>query len=153
MPDPFVIVRAEAIDCGEMAAKMRDGDRRECLAAGMSPKRAVWRSYRSSLLTFSALVDGELAAIFGMGGDMVTDVGEPWLFTTPLVEVSPKWFVRHARALVARMLESKPKLEGYVFADYRQACGLLERIGFTLDPPIPYGRNGTPFRRFSTMRR
>ena len=23
MPDPFVIVRAEAIDCGEMAAKMR----------------------------------------------------------------------------------------------------------------------------------
>ena len=131
---------------------MREGDKRECEAVGLTPQRAVWRSYKASIFCVTSFIDGQLATVGGMGGDFLSDIGNPWLFTTPAVEKVPKAYIEGTRAMVGRMLTMKPRLENYVHADYRQACGFLRLVGFTLGDPEPYGPKGAMFRKFWLVR-
>ena len=136
-----------------MARIMRPGDRAECESVGVSAKRALWRSYKGSLEAWAVEVEGEgLAAVFGLGGVILSDVGIPWLMTGPLVEKYPFAFLRVSKAIVAGFLEQKPRLENYVLADYRGACRLLEAIGFTLGDPEPHGVQRVMFRKFTMER-
>src|SRR4051812_31279454 len=100
----------------------------------------------------TAFVDGEIAAMWGLGGVMLSDEGTPWLMTTPVVERVPVSFVRIGRAQVAEMLSRRSRLANVVQASYLGACRLLEVLGFTLDEPIPLGPHGVPFRKFSMTR-
>jgi hypothetical protein len=95
-----------------------------------------------------AVVDGEVAAIWGMGGDILSDTGIPWLLTTAAIERMPVTFIKQARIELARMLARKRRLENHVLAEYSQAVRLLEVLGFTLADPAPVGRNRVLFRRF-----
>lgn len=143
------IVETIPAHCVEMAAKMRAGDRAECEAGGLTVRKAIWRSYRRSLIVRTAYINGDLAAIFGMGGDVMAETGAPWLFTTGVVERFPLLFVRAALAAVNEMLLVKTRLESYVSADYPQACRFLASIGFTLGDPEPFGPKAAPFRKYS----
>lgn len=128
---------------------MRARDRAECEAGGLTGRKAVWRSYRGSVIARAAFINGELAAIFGMGGGVLSDTGAPWLFTTQVVEQFPLMFVRVALAMVDEMLQIKNRLENYVSADYPQACRFLASIGFTLGEAEPFGPKGAPFCKFT----
>lgn len=135
-----------------ISVKLRAGDKDEVEAAGLRPGQAVWRSWRGSLFSKVALVDGELAAIWGMGGSPFGKVGEPWLLTTPAVERVKLAFVKTARREVADMLLLCPALQGYVDASYTKAVRLLEMVGFKVENPLPFGRYGAPFRRYRMER-
>lgn len=106
-------------------------------------------SFRGSLMPpRAAAIDGEVAAMWGLGGDILSDTGEPWLMTAPPVERAPVSFLRVARAELAAMLAIKPRLENYVAADYRKAVRLLEKLGFALEAPQPIGPKRALFRKF-----
>ena len=147
-PARVEIVEARADHCPMFTRLLRDGDRRECEDAGIPPRKAVWRSYRASMLSWVAFIDGEPAAIFGLGGGCLSDVGRPWLLTTATVERHRLAFVRHAKIIVTDMLSIKPVLENHVSANYPGACRLIKALGFTLGEPEPFGRTGAPFRKF-----
>ena len=134
--------------CPILARNMREGDKRECEDVGFTPQKAVWRSYRHSLMARTYFVDGELAAIVGMGGNALSDTGAPWLFTTYAVERVPLGFVRHSRAYVEEMLSVKPFLENYVSANYPQAVKFVQAVGFTLGETVLIGDQRAMFYRF-----
>ena len=106
-------------------------------------------SFRSSLMPPKvALVDGEVAAMWGVGGDVLSETGEPWLLTGTACDRVPVSFLRIAKAELALMLAIKPHLENYVAADYPKAIRLLEGLGFVIDAPAPIGPKRALFRRF-----
>lgn len=148
----YIIVPALESHCDQLARNMRQGDKAEVHAAGMSSIKAVRRAFRASTLTRSAFVDGEIAAMWGLGGNLVSEVGHPWLLTTPAIERVPRAFVREGKNELTKMLRHRSVLSDYVDAKYTGAVRLLEVLGFSLGHPEPRGLRGQSFRQFSIDR-
>lgn len=134
----------------EIAKSLRPEDRQEIEAFGFPTNKALWRSYKSSILRKTALIDGKVAAIWGVGGTPLGNgEGCPWLMTSPLVEkVSPLRFARVYQEEVLKMLEIFPHLVNYVDSQYTKAIRLLDIIGFRIGEPEPVGPKGGLFRKF-----
>ena len=148
-----VIVRPSVVaDVYALAASLRDGDREEVESLGVDVRVGIRQSFRNAILRRTYLVDGEVAAMSGLCGVMLGDIGEPYLMTAAAAERVPLAFVKHAKAAVAEMLQHKRRLEGHVAAKYIKACRLLEVLGFTLGEPLPTGPNGALFRKYTMMR-
>ena len=148
MPD-LLLRRAAIADVYALALHLRPGDRAEIAAIGKEPRRVLRQSFRSSLYApRCAMVDGEVAAMWGIGGDILSDIGAPWLMTGTVCDRVPVTFLRVAKAELAAMLAVKRRLENFVAADYSKAIRLLEVLGFTLEAPEPIGSKQAAFRRF-----
>lgn len=144
-----VVVRESVVaDVYALAKNLRDDDKSEVTGLGLDVRETLRRSYRHGILRHTGLVNGEIAAMWGLGGAMLSDEGAPWLMTTPLVERVPVTFLRVGRAQLDEMLRHRRFLSNYVLATYHRASRFLEVLGFVLDPPVPMGPNGLPFRRF-----
>lgn len=131
---------------------MREDDRLEMEAAGLGPKKALWRSLQRSLIAKTAFVDGEIAAMWGCGGSISTGIGNPWLMTTEVVERFPVMLIKNVRREVAEMLGAFRKLKGIVPVRYSRACRLLEATGFSLGNPFPFGPYGALFQEYEKTR-
>lgn len=147
-----IILPAEPRHIEALATRLRDGDAAELQCAGLLPTRALWRSWRGSLISRVALVDGEIAAAWGMGGSPFGRIGRPWLLTAPPVERAKIAFLRESRHEVALMLAVCPELRGVVDAAYGRAVRFLGALGFTLGPEFPYGPHEAPFREYRISR-
>ena len=145
------VVTTEIGHLQPFAARVRADDAAEAAAIGFDVRRALWRSWRNSVICHTCFVDGEPAAIFGLAGALLDDTGMPWLATTPAIERIKVSFVRYGRAEVALMLQIRPRLVNYVDARYDRAQRFLSALGFALHPPEPYGPNGELFRRFERI--
>lgn len=143
------IIRESIVtDVYALAANLRAEDESEITGLGLDVRKSLRDSFRHGILRHTALVDGEIAAMWGLGGAMLSDEGAPWLMTTPLIERIPLTLVKTSKTQVAEMLRQRQFLCNYVLATYRRACRFLEVLGFVLDPPVAMGPNHTPFRRF-----
>jgi hypothetical protein len=136
-----------------LAANLRPADEAEILGAGHSIKKSLWRGYRNSILCKSAIIDGEVAAMWGLclnmrpGVSLLSDLGVPWLLTTAAVERLPLSFVKVAKVELAAMKALRPRLENHVAASYAQAIKFLRLIGFTVEAPAA-GATGALYCRF-----
>ena len=129
------------------ALRLRDGDAAEVAAFGVSKEEALRVGMTRALWSETYLVDGEPAAIVGLGRSaLVGGHGVPWLLTGPACERHKKRFLVESRRQVTRMLAEVSPLINFVHADYGRAVRWLEWLGFTLDAPVAI--NGAPFRRF-----
>ncbi len=136
----------------ELAANLRVEDENEIVAFGFTPSQALWRSYKASLFRKTALIDGKVAAAWGICGKFMGETGAPWLLTTSEVKkVSPLKFTRIYQQEVKEMLKLFPKLENYTIASYTAAIRLLDIVGFKLDEPEPMGGNNALYRKFSKV--
>jgi hypothetical protein len=133
-------------DCYQLAATLRDLDRKEIEAFGIDATDLIVRTFSNGILRKSYFVDGELAAMSGMniglGGSLLDDVGHPYLLTAKVAERAPVAFFRCAKEAVHEMLTVKPVLSGEVLSEYRGAVKLLMRLGFHVGEPRPLGING-----------
>lgn len=152
MVDRVQIIPAEISHVYALAATLRAGDASEIEATGFGCRDGLRAIYRGALLRRTALVDGEVAAMFGLTGDALSDSGEPWLLTSAAVERVPCAFLRIGRQQVATMLQMKPVLHNYVMASYTRACRFVILLGFTLGEPEPMGPKSIPFRKFEMRR-
>jgi hypothetical protein len=142
------IVPAEAAHCALLAANLRKDDADEVRAFGESRIRAVNRAFRSGFMCRTAFVGDEIAAMWGLGGNVLSNVGHPWLLTTPVCERVPVTFVKVGKAQLAAMLALRPVLYDYVAAKYTRAIGFLKLLGFTISDPAPFGRHQQLFCKF-----
>lgn len=136
-PIRYVLTDATAMHLRELAQTMRPADRSEVTQAGMTVRKALYRGVRRSVWARTALIDGHVAAVWGLAvasQGLLGATAAPWLLTSALIEAIPVSFFRVARAEVARMRKTYPVLENYVAADYPQAVKMLKLLGFTLDP-------------------
>lgn len=133
----------------ELGVVLRAADRQEIEVYGFPTNKALWRSFKGSIMRRTALIDGDVAAIWGVGGAPLSETGQPFLMTSDAVEkVSPLRFVRIYQNEVLKMLQLFPHLVNYVDAAYTKAVRLLDIIGFTLGDPEPVGPHGAMFRKF-----
>lgn len=148
------IVPATEAHARELAGRLRAADRAEIMAAGIRPGRTVLSSWRHAVVRKAALVDGDVAALWGVTGMVLGGVGTPWLLTAPPCEmVSALTFARIYRAEAVSMLGLFGLLENYVDSTYYGAVRMLVIAGFKLDDPAPFGRFGALFRRFEMRAR
>lgn len=134
----------------DLAANLREADRAELLACGVTDaQRAIETSLSLSTHMVAAVAGGRCAAILGATPLSLLDGrGSPWMLGTDLV-------VKHRRALMAdspayirAMLRAYPHLVNWVHADNAVAVRWLRHAGFTLHEPEPYGVRGELFHRF-----
>jgi hypothetical protein len=142
---------ATAAHVRALLPRLRDDDRNEIHAARVTCKAALWRSWKGSHLRTAALVDGEIAAIWGCGGTLLGDVGRPWLLTAPACERVPLAFVKIGRDEARRMLAVHERLEGCVAVWHFRAIRTLVLMGFRLGGEVVLP-NGSRFLGFTMER-
>ncbi len=146
-----VIVPATPAHIRELRETIRDGDRREIEAFGFTCAKGLWQSYKNGLMNKTGLIDGKVAAVWGVGGVYMGEIGQPWLLTSREVyKISPLKFARIYQKEVIKMLELFPTLMNYVAADYPEAVRLLSIVGFNLGEPEKIGKG--VYRKFEMVR-
>lgn len=140
------IVEATREHVQVLRSRLRADDALEMTAIGEDPGACLWHSWRGSPYRRTALVDGAVAAMWGVHGDMLAETGIPWLLTAPVVETLPVSMLKVGRRETGFMSELYPYLENQVMASYRRAVRFIRMMGFTVEAPEPF--RGVPFRRF-----
>lgn len=124
----YEIIEARYEHIQPLALNLRYADVAEIHEAGFSTVRAIGGSFRRSLYRRTAFVNGEIAAMWGVGG--VLTIGEAWLLTTPAIEKAPWAFAREGKHEVANMLKLFYRLQLMVHCDYTAAIRLASLWGF-----------------------
>lgn len=110
---------------------------------------ACERSVGQSVLCWTGLVDGELAAIIGVAPvSLVSGIGSPWMLGTEVLDAHSRVLVRKTPEYIATMQKAFPHLVNFVHARNATSVRWLRRLGFTLHEPAPFGALGEPFHRF-----
>lgn len=154
----YHVVPTTADHIGRLAPLLRPEDIAEVTGSGNNVKRSLWRGFRHSILCETAIIDGEVAAMWGLcisgivGASPLGDLGRPWLLTSALVEKIPFGVVRESKRAVSRMLTVKPILENQVLSSYTRAVRMLRMVGFTVDEPAPRGPHAILYSRFHLTR-
>ncbi len=120
---------------------MRPQDRveAETIACGVPLRHFLHGLYRESVECRAALVDGEVAVVWGVLGPILASDARVWLFTSAAVERAPYAFFREVRLAVAAMLETRHTVVTTVTASYAQAIRFYEMVGFTAGPVYECG--------------
>lgn len=140
------IVPAQFCHTHDMAARLLPEDEAEMAAVGMSGRRALYRSWRGSLWARTALVDGEPAAMWGVSGAPLGDVGIPWLLMAePSRKVTPLCIARIYRHEVERMTRTFPILRQHVDVRHAKAIAMMRFAGFVIGEPVASPRTGCKF--------
>lgn len=136
----------------ELANNMRPGDAEEAAVTGRPCRHLLVFLWKSSVYSRAALVDGQVAAAWGCTAPLLVSEGEPWLFTTPVVEKAPIACVKVGRREVARMLRDHRSLVSSVASDYTKAVNFLRRLGFSIGAEHLVGPAEKPFREIRVER-
>jgi hypothetical protein len=140
-------VPARLFHVGPIATRMREIDRLECAISGHSPKEALRLSLRSSLLAWTAKIDGRPEAMFGVSTVSLLGLeGSPWLLLTDEGAKHAKALVRDGRRYSDAMQAAFPLLANLVHADNHVAIRWLQRLGYGIGEEFEAG--GHLMRRF-----
>jgi hypothetical protein len=146
-----VLIRpSEPGDAVQLHANLRPADRAECDAYGHDDLAASLESnIRRSVLCWTGLVDGELAAVIGVTPiNLLAGVGSPWMLGTPVLDRHQRVLIRRTPDYIASMLQVFPHLVNFVHARNLTSVRWLARLGFAVYPPVPYGPRGELFHPF-----
>src|SRR5580765_9093731 len=122
----YEIVPCLPIHIREIRDRLRAGDTSVILCAGIDMRKAIWQSWKQSVMTKAVIVDGRVAAVWGCGGSPLSGVGYPWLLTALEIERIKVSFVREARIMVSEMLGVFQRLEELAGPEYTKAHRFLE---------------------------
>jgi hypothetical protein len=148
LPTTVEIVPSEAWHVRELSGTLRKEDIEEAAGLGLIPHRGLFLAYRKAVYRKTVLVNGKVAAMFGLHGELLGNVGYPYLITGwHVYDVSTREFIRIYKEELEKMRQIFPRLENYVLASYTGAVRMLEIAGFNLDNPIEY--NSVMYRKFS----
>lgn len=133
-------------DLREMAEAMTADSKDVANNLGFTPLKALWNSYRNSLYCKTGLIDGKIAAIWGLSGTMLSETAQPWLILSPEVKRSPLRVAFIYRKELNNMLKLFPVLEEWCPADNEPSIRMLELMGFRVSKNItPIG--GVEYRK------
>lgn len=134
----------------EVASRLRDSDANELwLSHGFGPSEGVIKSMRAGGWSKAVIVDKQAEVIFGLSWFQGVDkIGCPWMLGTDWVYQHPVTIMRLAHTWVRAMREQARSLHNFVFVDNHRNISWLERLGFSMSPPIPFGPQGALFHPF-----
>lgn len=139
------IREARPADVRRMVHAMRPDDRAEIAAFGLDPKRLLRWLAADSVFVRAAEVDGSLAVLWGVQGQLAADTAYPWLFTAAPIERAPFAFAREARREVRGMLAQWRRLRVDAAATYQRSIRFWRLMGFRVGEPEPVPPHGVLF--------
>lgn len=124
------IVEATPSHIADLAANTNTRLMEMALRLGLSPKKALWYSYRHSFTRRTAFINGKIAAMWGCSGAPLGQIGSPWLVMSPEIEQHPFRVAFVYRKELQRMQQRFSILEDWVDETYDKAVRMLEIMGF-----------------------
>lgn len=152
LPSPsgrIVTVEATQAHIRQLVPELRAEDRAEIEAQGEVPRHLLFRLWRWSSIRRTVFVDGEIAAMWGCSGALMSGTGEAWLYTTAVAERVPVGFLKTARAGIVEMLDRFPVLVSDVDARYERSIRFMRMLGFHVGAPRAEGPLGLMFCRLT----
>ena len=144
----ILVVDSTAAHARELSKSLREKDKLEAFRIGLDPNKAVFQAYKRAVYRKTALVDGKVAAMWGVVGTLLSMQGMPYFLTgTEADKVSPIQFTRLYIKESKEMNKLFPILQNLVDASYTGAVRLLEIAGFKLEGPITL--NDSEFYKFT----
>ncbi len=138
-------------DVQALMARVRPADVAwaEALFGEGKTESAVQDSINGSVLCWTLVFEGQVAAIFGVAPvSLMGRDGLPWLIGTDLIEKHAGMFMKLSRQYIPRMAEVCPRLVNVVDVRNKRSIRWLKAMGFTLLDPIPVGASQLPFHPF-----
>jgi len=139
-----------------IAANLRTPDREEAFATFGNARYhdAIKLSIAGSdSVVMGVTAYGEPAALVGVSTlSFLYNTGCPWMLATPSANRYRRAFIECANAYTQAMLSEYRSLENFVDARNTRSVAWLQRIGFELSEPEPYGALGLPFHPFRIER-
>lgn len=118
---------------------------------GRTPKGALRHGLMTSNKAWTALVDDQPEAMFGVVVEnALTGLGTPWFLGTEEVYRHGRELLMWGPGIIERLRDSTPHLANLVSARNSRAIRLLRRWGFTVDEEVVMVR-GVPFRHFERV--
>lgn len=146
------IIEAAPGHVAPVAARMRAIDRLECAAAGHRPEDALRIGLRGATIAWTARVDGEPQAMFGVSPRSALEgTGIPWFLGSDAVMRHGRALLRFGPAFLDRMHADFPRLENAVSRGNPAAIRLLRKWGFIIEPEV-HMIGGHPFLAFWSRR-
>lgn len=139
----------------ELAANLRQQDIDELRALGHDDlRKPIADGVTLSTWCYAALVDGHVAAIFGVApmGGLLDPRGVPWALGTDRIWPNRRALARASRGYIRQMLAAYPHLTNIVHARNTAATSWLRRAGFVLAEPKPLPPHGEMFHVFEMKR-
>lgn len=148
----FVEPTLELIEA--LAADMRQADIDEIWASNHhTPIQSLMDGWKLSNFSVVVMVNDEPCVMLGLViRDILTGTGVPWLLGTESALKYKRQFFTQVPVVIDEMLNICPKLFNYVYIKNKISIKWLRHIGFTLDEPLPYGRDGELFHKFHLER-
>lgn len=124
------IVNAKRYHCGHMARLMRVEHHAALLRMQVPIHREIRRTFDLSFYRRSAFLDGDLAAMWGLEGSMLSSAARVWLVLSQHVLKHPTLILRHAAREIERMAATRSELVTTVIPDDDAAHRLVAFLGF-----------------------
>lgn len=139
-------------DADWLGPRLRAGDLAEIQAVHgeqVDPTALLHQALAVTPEALAAVARGQVVALLGCAPAAAERFGVPWLLGSDEAMRYPRVFVAAGRAAVRGWLAQYGHLENQV--DVRNVASLrwLQRLGFEVHPPRPYGAQGLPFSRFT----
>lgn len=130
---------------------IRDQDREEIEASSGVPYQATLKrieKYCENI--WVAKVDDDIIALFGIEcSSEITKTGIPWFISTKDILKHKIIFIKHCKEVFEIISENYLNLVNYVDERNDLAKSWLKWLGFTLEPPKPFGARQMPFHKFT----
>jgi hypothetical protein len=152
-----VLVPAKAEHAFVLSTTMREKDVAELARCGLSPLEACLQSLRVSEVSFAALYDDVVGALFGVEplprqGVLGDGADRLWLLTAHVLAERPMAFFRAARRTIQMLLVGYPVLRNVIDARHDDALRFARAMGARFAMAVPYGPMGEPFIPFEIRR-
>lgn len=122
----------------ELARCMRAKDKAEIKSSGnFAPEPCVRMAVNKSVESYAAYVDDELLGVFGV--QLQREVQIIWFMSGEAVAKYPMTFYRASKLVVSYLRGRYPLMMNMIHCAYPEAVRWVERLGFTLSPPEPFG--------------
>jgi hypothetical protein len=120
---------------------------------GQSAYFVLGQSFAASKLRWTAVVDGQVIAMFGVAPGERAGEGRPWMIGTRFLPQHRFKFGKGCAGVIEAMLDAFPVLENIVDCRNRRAIQWLKWLNFEFDEePVLVGRLSLPFITFRMRR-
>lgn len=140
-------VQATQEHLSELARTMRPEDVQEVVSLGDTPQRALEESYQRSILVHAALIDGEVAAVWGIvpWEGATGQIANVWMLSGGVVNRRKRAFLQGSRKVLGGLLSMYPVLVAYIGAEHQKAIRWARWLGMEVRRPVPMGNRGALF--------
>lgn len=122
----------------ELARCMRAKDKAEIKSSGnFPPEPCVRMAINHSVESYAAYVGNDLLGVFGV--QTYREFQAIWFMSGEAVDKYPMTFYRASKLVVSYLRGRYPLMMNMIHCAYPEAARWVERLGFTLSPPEPYG--------------